>query len=185
MTTPAHYATVLIMKTEIYGCYEAGGAKPVYIGSHNVDAREGASYGLKRRYATKKYLGSGFWINDTGKIVSHPKVNQKTKWGAHLIGLSDKERLAIVVKVYDIVDESERAFYEKAAIQCHQPVYNTNWKQSDGERREKWNGYIRGYLPEYYKRRPEKLEAKRKADRERIRAKRAAAKAEKELLAKA
>jgi len=165
------------MKTLIYAAYLTGSQSPDYIGSHFDEPRK-SSPSLRWRYENAKYLGQGTWIHaQTGEMVSAPRLNTKTKWGNLLLNMIPQQRKEIRIEILDSVEVAQRNAAESAAIRQYQPPYNVCLKSTPPQRREKFNAYYRSYLPKYYAAHPDKLEAKRAADRKRIADQRSAAKA--------
>ncbi len=162
------------MKTTIYACYLPGSSSPDYIGSHSSQPHNSGA--ARWRYEHCSYLGQGCWIDKEGIIIAMPRNNRNTEWGKLLLLMSAAERLAIRIEILDQVDTADRWKAEAQALRTHTPPYNRLIPQCPDDRRLKYNAYQRAYQRAYLARNPDKLEAKRRADRERIAAKRAAAK---------
>lgn len=158
--------------TIIYAAYLPGSTTPDYIGSHasNPPAR---NYSLQWRYAHLRYLGQGAWIDPEG-LLHMPTANHATKWGRLLASMSAAERLAIRIETLSIVPTPQRWKAEAVALRTYKPPYNVMLPQTAQSRKAKWAAYQRAYRPTYMQTHPEKLQAKRLADKLRIRAKRAA-----------
>ena len=164
------------MKTHIYACYLPGSNTPDYIGSHNAAAPD-RCFALAWRYEHCTYLGQGAWLSkEDGSLIGFPKINHSTLWGARLLAMSPQERLSIRVEVLQVTQDADRWVAEARAIHLHQPPFNASLKAGPEVRIAKRNAYHRGYRKAYLERNPEKLEAKRAADRARCAAKRAQAK---------
>jgi hypothetical protein len=160
--------------TTIYACYLPGSSTPDYIGSHSAQpANSGAA---RWRYEHCTYLGQGCWIDKEGIIIAMPRNNRNTEWGKLLLLMSAAERLAIRIEILDSVDTADRWKAEAQALRTHTPRFNRLIPSSPDDKRLKYNAYQRAYQRAYLARNPDKLEAKRARDRERIAAKRAAAK---------
>ena len=163
--------------TTIYAAYLPGSTSPDYIGSHQAEppARSDA---LKWRYANARYLGAGAWIDpSTGEWIARPPANAATtRWGAYLLSLSPAQLLAIRMAPLASVEAADRWKIEAQLLRLHRPPFNALLPKPAEAKRTKWNAYCKSYLPGYYARNPDKLEAKRTKDRERAAAKRAAAK---------
>jgi uncharacterized protein YktA (UPF0223 family) len=162
--------------TTIYACYLPGSTTPDYIGSH-ASTPPPSSSALQWRYEQCTYLGQGCWIDKEGIIVTMPRNNRDTEWGKLLLLMSAAERLAIRIDTLALVENTERRKTEAQLLRDHRPRFNALLPQAAEEKRLKYNAYQRSYQRSYLARNPEKLAAKRAADRERIAAKRAAAKA--------
>ncbi|OQA91234.1 MAG: hypothetical protein BWY25_03273 [Chloroflexi bacterium ADurb.Bin222] len=147
------------MQTTIYACYLPGSTKPDYIGSHS--AQPAGTGAAQWRYEHCTYLGQGCWIDKEGIIIAMPRNNRDTEWGKLLLLMSAAERLAIRIEVLEEVAAADRWKAEAQALRDHHPRFNRLIPHSPDDKRLKY---------------PAKLEAKRHADRERIAAKRAAAK---------
>ena len=163
------------MTTTIYACYLPGSTAPDYIGSHAVIPPE-RSTALQWRYEHCTYLGQGCWIDKDGIIIAMPRNNRNTEWGKRLLLMSAAERLAIRIETLEEVDTAARWKAEAQALRTHKPRFNALIPDSPADKRRKYNAYQRAYQRAYLARNPDKLEAKRAADRARIAAKRAAAK---------
>ena len=163
------------MKTHIYACYLPGSTAPDYIGSHAIIPPQ-RSTALQWRYEHCAYLGQGCWIDKDGIIITMPRNNRNTEWGKLLLLMSAAERLAIRIEVLEEVAAADRWKAEAQALRTHTPRFNRLIPDSPDDKRLKYNAYQRSYQRAYLARNPAKLEAKRLADRERIAAKRAAAK---------
>ena len=161
--------------TTIYACYLPGSTTPDYIGSH-ASTPPPSSSALQWRYQNCSYLGQGCWIDKEGSIVTIPRNNRDTEWGKLLLLMSPADRLAIRVEIIETVDTADRWRAEAQALRAHTPRFNRPIPNSPDDKRLKYNAYQRSYQRSYLARNPEKLEAKRAADRARIAAKRAAAK---------
>lgn len=105
-----------------------------------------------------------------------PRNNRDTDWGKLLLLMSAAERLAIRIEIIATVDTADRWRAEAQALRTHSPRYNRLIPDSTTTQRLRYNAYQRSYQRAYLARNPDKLEAKRHADRARIAAKRAAAK---------
>ena len=105
-----------------------------------------------------------------------PRTNRATEWGKLLLLMSAAERLAIRIEVLEEVDTAGRWKAEAQALRDHRPRFNRLIPESPDDKRLRYNAYQRSYQRAYLARNPDKLEAKRAADRARIAAKRAAAK---------
>lgn len=164
------------MKTQIYACYLPGSETPDYIGSHKA-AAPARDYSRLWKYAHCAYLGQGAWIHkETGEIIGFPNNSKGTPWGSLLYNMSQEERKAIRIETLATVDTVDRWKEEAQAIRKHKPKYNTLQPMTEEAKRGKYNAYHNGYRVGYYERNPAKLESKRKADRERLKAKRSKAK---------
>lgn len=163
------------MKTTIYACYLPDSTTPDYVGSHMTEPPD-RSAALQWRYANCTYLGQGVWIDKAGILVSIPRANRETPWGRALLLMSAAERLAIRVETVAEVETSERWKTEAHFLREYRPRFNALLPQSANDKRAKWNMYCRSYRKDYLARNPEKAAAKRIKDRERIAARRAAAK---------
>jgi hypothetical protein len=161
--------------TTIYACYLPGSTTPDYIGSH-ASTPPPSSSALQWRYEQCTYLGQGCWIDKEGIIIAMPRNNRDTEWGKLLLLMSAAERLAIRIETLEEVDTADRWRAEAQALRAHTPRFNRLIPNSPDDKRLKYNAYQRSYQRSYLARNPEKLAAKRTADRERIAAKRAAAK---------
>ena len=163
--------------TTIYACYLQGSTSPDYVGSHNTEPPQ-RSAAAQSRYSHNIYLGQGAWLDpETGRL-SMPARNRSTRWGELLLKLSPDERRSIVVLTLEIVPLEQRCAAEARAIRAHLPPYNVCLKDGPDAKRAKWAAYQRGYRKAYLERNPAKLEAKRRADRERAAARRAEANSE-------
>ena len=163
------------MKTIIYAAYLPGSTKPDYVGSHLAQPlTDSAAQAFKYKYST--YVGAGAWVSRNG-CLRLPSSTAARPWGAKLLAMSPQERLAIRVETLETVDTAHRWAAEARAIRSHLPPFNVALKDGPEVKRQKYNAYMRGYLAAYRKNNPDKLEAKRKADRERLANKRAQAKA--------
>lgn len=163
------------MQTTIYACYLPGSSSPDYIGSHASTPPQRSTV-LQWRYENCTYLGQGCWIDEEGIIITMPRNNRDTEWGKLLLLMSAAERLAIRIEVLEEVAAADRWKAEAQALRTHTPRFNRLIPDSPADRRLRYNAYQRSYQRAYLARNPAKLEAKRHADRERIAAKRAAAK---------
>ena len=163
------------MQTTIYACYLPGSSSPDYIGSH-ASTPPPSSSALQWRYEHCTYLGQGCWIDGEGIIIAMPRSNRNTDWGKLLLLMSAAERLAIRIEILNQVDTADRWKAEAQALRTHSPRYNRLIPDSPDDKRLKYNAYQRSYQRAYLARNPDKLAAKRAADRARIAAKRAAAK---------
>lgn len=164
------------MKTIIYAVYLPGSETPDYIGSHN-EQPPNTPGALKWRYEHARYVGQGAWIDAEGILLAIPRGNKSTPWGRVLLTMSAADRLALRVETIETVDTGQRWRAEAAALRKHTPRYNTLVPASPEAKRLKYNDYQREYQRAYLQRNPDKLDAKRKSDRERLAAKRAQAKA--------
>ena len=109
-----------------------------------------------------------------------PRNNRDTEWGKLLLLMSAAERLAIRIVNLAQVAAADRWKAEAQLLRNYRPRFNALLPQTAEQKRLKWNAYCRSNSKRYYAAHPEKLEAKRTKDRERIAAKRAAAKLAKE-----
>jgi len=89
--------------------------------------------------------------------------------------MSPAARLSIRVEILATVDTVNRWKVEAHTIRQHKPPYNALVADAPEVKRRKYNAYHGTYNKGYMARNPEKLAAKRLADRERIKAKRAQA----------
>lgn len=165
------------MKTHVYACYLPGSACPDYVGSHNADPKPG-SCALAWRFNNLRYLGQGAWIYPaTGELMTMPRLNKTTPWGALLVAMSPAERLAIRVVILETVESCDRWQAEARALRALRPRFNELLPVDADTKRLKHNAYHRSYAKGYYARNPAKAVAKREADKLRSRERRAAKRA--------
>ena len=165
------------MKTIIYAVYLPGSEKPDYIGSHLAYPQEDSAV-MQWRYTHCTYLGAGLWMDKAdGTIPVAPTSARTSRWGAAVLALTPQQRLAIRIETLETAEEHQRQQAEARHIRAHLPPYNKALASGPETKRQKYNAYMRQYIARYRKANPAKLEAKRKADRERLAAKRAQAKA--------
>ena len=162
------------MKIIIYAAFLPGSTKPDYVGSHQAEPSPGSQH-MAWKYQYSTYVGAGAWISRSGSLRI-PRSCQTRPWGTLLTQMTPQERLSIRVETLETVDVSIRWAAEARAIREHLPPFNVAMKDGPEVRKEKWNAYQRAYRKGYLDRNPDKAAAKRAKDRERIAAKRAAAK---------
>ena len=165
-------------QTNVYAVYLPGSTKPDYIGAHVAQPAEKCG-NTAWKYGNMTYVGNGSWMDNEGKLFIS-KSKRAVAWGRKLASLSNSERLSIRVEVLSTVDADDAGSAQRKFRKQFKPPFNYVKPPKTKADKSKVNAYMRDYLPIYLHNHAEKAEAKKKADRERMRRKREEARKTKE-----